>query len=175
MTQERNNIIALTASKDSSSTLYFVAFLLFLILISSNSFSSPKKIQEVNYFSSLRATETNVRSGPGPNYPVKFTFKLRSIPVRVISEYDNWNEIEDFEGQSGWVTQTLLTKKRTLITKISKSFTNMHSKPNEKSRVVYRLENHVVGEYLKCEKDWCAMKIEGKKGWVKKEDLFGFE
>lgn len=139
----------------------------------SQSFAAPRQINEVNYFASLRAAETNVRSGPGQNYPIKFTFKARSIPVRVISEYDNWNEIEDFEGHSGWVTQALITKKRTLMTKISKSFTNMHSKPSEKSRIVFRLENHVIGEYLKCEENWCAMKIEGKKGWVKKEDLFG--
>jgi SH3-like domain-containing protein len=137
------------------------------------SIAAPREIQEVNYYSSLRADDANVRSGPGTNYPIKFTFKMRGIPVRVISEYDNWNEIEDFDGQSGWVTQSLLTKKRTLITKISKNFTNLHSKPNEKSQIIFRLENQVVGSYLKCEQDWCAMKVDGKKGWVQKEDLFG--
>jgi SH3-like domain-containing protein len=152
-------------------------FLTFLAatLLASNSFAAPKQIEEVNYFASLRASETNVRSGPGQNYPVKFTFKSRAVPVRVISEYDNWNEIEDFEGHSGWVTQSLLTKKRTFLVRISKSFTNMHAKPNEKSRVIFRLENNVIGDYLKCEENWCAMKIENKKGWVKKEDIFGDE
>ncbi len=150
-------------------------FLFFLttFFLSTNSFAIPKQIQEVNYFSSLRANETNVRSGPGQNYPIKFTFKLRAIPVRVINEYDNWNEIEDFEGQSGWVTQSLLTKKRMLLVRITKSFTNMHSKPSEKSRVIYRLENNVIGDYLKCVDNWCALKVENKKGWVAKADLFG--
>lgn len=134
---------------------------------------AAKQIQEVNYFASLRSNETNVRSGPGQNYPIKFTYKLRSIPVRVISEYDNWNEIEDYEGQSGWVTQSLLTKKRTLMVRTTKSFINMHSKPNEKSRIIYRLENNVIGDYIKCEDDWCGAKIENKKGWVQKVDVFG--
>lgn len=150
----------------------FAAALLSLLAIQP-SFSAPKQIEEVNYLASLRAAETNVRSGPGQNYPVKFTFKMRAIPVRVVSEYDNWNEIEDFEGQSGWVTQSLLTKKRTLLVRITKQFTKMYAKPSEKSRTLLQLENNVVGDFLKCEGAWCAMKVEGKKGWVKKSDLFG--
>lgn len=147
-------------------------FLLIFFLFSTNSFAA-KQIQEVNYFASLRSAETNVRAGPGQNYPIKFTFKLRGIPVRVISEYDNWNEIEDFEGQTGWVTQSLLTKKRTLIVRTSKSFVNMHGKNNEKSRIIFRLENNVIGDYLKCVDGWCGIKINNKKGWVQKVDLFG--
>jgi len=144
----------------------------FIFLFSSPTFAA-QKIQEVNYFASLRAEETNVRSGPGQNYPIKFAFKLRGIPIRVISEYDNWNEIQDYEGQSGWVTQSLLTKKRTLMVRTAKSFINMHSKNNEKSRIIFRLENNVIGDYLKCVDDWCNIKINNKKGWVQKIDLFG--
>jgi SH3-like domain-containing protein len=147
---------------------------LFLVFLSSPSFAA-KTINEVNYFSSLRSAETNVRAGPGQNYPIKFTYKLRGIPVRVISEYDNWNEIEDYEGQSGWVMQSLLTKKRTLMVRTSKSFVNMHSKNNEKSHIIFRLENNVIGDYLKCVDDWCGIKIENKKGWVMKGELFGGE
>jgi len=150
-----------------------LALLLAVFFLNQNAFAAPKQIQEVNYFASLRAAETNVRSGPGQNYPIKFTFKMRGLPVRVISEYDNWNEIEDYEGQSGWVTQSLLTKKRTLLVRINKSFTNMHSKPSDKSRVIYRLENNVVGDYLKCVDNWCGIKVENKKGWVAKADIFG--
>lgn len=147
-------------------------FLLFLLL---PSFSNATiAIKETNYFSSLRSNETNVRSGPGHNYPVKFTFKLRGIPVRVINEYDNWNEIEDYEGQSGWVMQSLLTKKRSLLVRTAKDSIDMHSKPNQKSRLVFRLENNVVGDYIDCRDDgWCGIKIKNKKGWVRAEEVFG--
>ncbi len=153
---------------------FLTALAILLFALPSISFAA-KKIDEVNYFASLRSSETNVRSGPGQNYPIKFTYKLRGIPVRVISEYDNWNEIQDYEGQSGWVTQSLLTKKRTLMVRTSKSFVNMHSKTNAKSRILYRLENNVIGDYLKCAEDWCALKVSGKKGWVEKTDLFGMD
>ncbi len=149
-----------------------VTIFILLTLPFSSGFAA-QKIQEVNYFASLRAAETNIRSGPGQNYPVKFTFKLKSLPVRVISEYDNWNEIEDFEGQTGWVTQSLLTKKRTLMIRTTKSFVNIYSKNSESSRVLLHLENSVIGDYLKCLGDWCGMKVGNKKGWVQKIDLFG--
>lgn len=135
--------------------------------------NASRIVEEVNYFSSLRSAETNVRAGPGQNYPIKFTFKIRGIPVHVISEYDNWNEIKDYDGQSGWVTQSLLTKKRTLMVRTTKEFVNMYSKNNEKSRIIYHLENNVIGDYLKCVEGWCGIKINNKKGWVKKSELFG--
>jgi SH3-like domain-containing protein len=152
---------------------FLTAIFVIFCSIAAQSFASPRAITSVNYFASLRANETNVRAGPGQNYPIKFSFKLRGIPVRVINEYDNWNEIEDFEGQSGWVTQSLLTKKRTLLVRTTKNFINMHRKNNEKSRIIFRLENNVIGDYLKCLEDWCGIKINGKKGWVLKDEVFG--
>lgn len=152
--------------------IFIIIFSIFLALPQISSAAS-RIVEEVNYFASLRSSETNVRAGPGQNYPIKFTYKIRGIPVRVINEYDNWSEIKDYEGQTGWVTQTLLTKKRTVMTRISKTHTDMHSKDTEKSRVIYHLENNVVGDYIKCDDDWCGVKIENKKGWVKKKDLWG--
>jgi len=143
------------------------------IFVAKNSFAAERLVEEKNYFASLRGAETNVRAGPGQNYPIKFSFKARFVPVRVISEYDNWNEIEDYEGQSGWVSQSLLTKKRTLLIRTNKEFVNMYSKNNEKARVLYHLENHVIGEYLKCAEGWCALKVNDKKGWVRGVDVFG--
>lgn len=144
-----------------------------LLILSTSAFAAERLVEEKNYFASLRGAETNVRAGPGQGYPIKFSFKARGVPVRVISEYDNWNEIEDYEGQAGWVSQSLLTKKRTLLIRTSKEFINMYSKNNEKARVLYHLENHVIGEYLKCAEGWCAIKVSDKKGWVKSGDVFG--
>lgn len=132
-----------------------------------------QKIQEVNYYASFRSAETNVRAGPGQNYPIKFTYRLKGIPVRVINEYDNWNEVEDYEKQTGWVSQSLLTKKRTLLVQTTNDFINMYVKASEKSRLVFHIENNVILDYLGCKDSWCNVKINGKKGWVKKDEVFG--
>jgi len=149
-------------------------FTLILPFFASDVFADQVVIEQ-NYFASLRSAETNVRAGPGQHYPIKFTFKAKGVPVRVISEFDNWNEIEDYEGQTGWVSQNLLTKRRTLMVLTNKPTIDMHAKNNEKSRLIYHLENHVTGEFLKCVEDWCAIKVKDKKGWVKKSEVFGGE
>jgi SH3-like domain-containing protein len=150
----------------------FSTFFIILYIFSQDVFAT-QQIQEVDYFASLRSNETNIRSGPGSNYPIKFTFKLRNLPVRIVSEYDNWCEIEDYEGSRGWVAQNLITKKRHLMTFSKKSIIDIHAKKNEASKVIFHLENYVIGEYLKCEESWCSLKINDKKGWVLSSDLYG--
>ena len=154
------------------SIVNFFPFFLFFLGISYNCFAT-KQITEVNYFASLRANETNIRSGPGANYPIKFNFRLKGLPVKVVSEYDNWNEIEDFEGQKGWVNQSLISKKRNLMIQTKKKIVSLFSKNDEKSRILLYLENFVIGDYLGCIEDWCNMKVENKKGWVKRSEVFG--
>ena len=154
---------------------YFLTLSILCSVLYMPAFAAVKEVQDTNYFASLRSNETNVRAGPGQHYPVKFTFKAKSVPVRVISEYDNWCEIEDYEKQTGWVSQNLLTKKRTLLVQTAKPHVDMYAKNNEKSRIIYHLENHVTGDYLKCIENWCAIKVNDKKGWIKRSDVFGHE
>jgi SH3-like domain-containing protein len=151
-----------------------VASLLFLMILTNQSSAFDKPIEQ-NYFASLRANETNVRAGPGSQYPIKFTFKLRGLPVKVISEYDNWNEIKDYDGETGWVSQNLVTKKRTILVRTNKSFINMYAKPVDKSRVLLRLENNVAGDFIKCTVEWCGIKVVGKKGWVQRNEIWGVD
>jgi SH3-like domain-containing protein len=152
---------------------YLLSTFFIIFHIFSQDVFATQQIQEVDYFASLRSNETNIRSGPGSNYPIKFTFKLRNLPVRIVSEYDNWCEIEDYEGSRGWVAQNLITKKRHLMTFSKKNIIDIHAKKNEASKVIFHLENYVIGEYLKCEDSWCSLKINDKKGWVLASDLYG--
>jgi SH3-like domain-containing protein len=147
-------------------------FFLIATLFSFKTFAA-QQIQEVNYFASLRSNETNVRAGPSQNYPIKFTFKLRGIPIRVISEYDNWLEIEDYEGETGWLNKSLITKKRTLMVVSNSEYVNFYKKPNSKSKILYHIENNVVLDLIKCSNDWCNAKAKGKSGWIEKSEIFG--
>lgn len=150
--------------------LIFLSFTLFLIPIDK---SQAVKREQINYFASLRSSEANVRSGPGRIYPVKFTFRARNIPVLVVTEYDNWNEIKDYEGQTGWISKSLLTKKRSLMVRTSRNTINMHKRNNLESKVILKLQTNVIGKYLGCKEEWCKMEIDKEKGWVQKKYLFG--
>ena len=130
------------------------------------------KLEETNYLASIKANEANIRSGPGVNYPIKFTYNIRNIPVRVVSEYDNWNEIEDFEGERGWINQGLLSSTKTIIVRTSKSFVNLYSAANDKSQILLKLEDKVITKLLGCKKLWCKVELSGKKGWLEQKDIW---
>lgn len=146
-------------------------FLLLFLLI--NDALSSRKIEEKDYFVSLRSNETNVRAGPGQHYPIKFIFKAKNVPLHVVSEFDNWNEVEDYEGQTGWISKSLLTKRRSLMVQTAQDVVNLYSKRNENSRILFKLKNHVIGDYIGCEKEWCMMEVENKRGWIKRNLVFG--
>ena len=66
-------------------------------------------------FRSVRASEANVRIGPGRRYPIAWVFVYRGLPVQVIDAFETWRRIRDWEGAEGWIHQSLLSKRRSVI------------------------------------------------------------
>ncbi len=151
-----------------------IIFVIITLIVASNTaYAQQHLVKSVSYYASLRGNETNVRAGPGQNYPIKFTYKIRGVPIHVVSEFDNWYEIEDYQKHTGWVMQNLVTKKRSLMVTTKKPMIDMYRKNNEKSRLVFHLKNHVIADYVGCDENWCAAKVNGKKGWIKRSELYG--
>ena len=93
-------------------------------------------------FASLRAGEVNVRTGPGVQYPVDWVFQRQGLPVEVIAEYRTWRKIRDWQGTQGWVHQSLLAGKRTVI--VIGGQRALHAKPEPDAKAVAQLEAGVV-------------------------------
>ena len=62
-------------------------------------------------FVSTKSKPTNVRTGPGRRYPIKFTFSEK-VPLKIIDEYQDWRKIEDWQGEQGWIHKALLSSRR---------------------------------------------------------------
>jgi len=123
-------------------------------------------------FASLKSDEVNVRTGPGPRYPVDWVFKRKAMPVEIVAEYENWRKIRDWQGASGWVLQGLLTGKRSFI--VPSKTANLHKTPASAAEVVAQLKPEVVGEIHSCSGDWCRVKVSGgASGWLARTDLWG--
>jgi len=126
---------------------------------------------------SLRASEVNVRTGPGVRYPVDWVFQRHGLPVEIVAEFDTWRKIRDTEGTEGWVHQSLLSGKRMLIVTGSAA-TKTHilrRKPSAAAKAVAKAEANVVGRLLECPKksDWCRVHIGGFEGWMKRTAFWG--
>ena len=85
-------------------------FLIILIFIKNNGLTNEK-----NYYLSLKNNKVNVRYGPGFNYPIKYIYKKKFLPVQVIDKKENFRIIVDFKKNSGWIHISQLKKTNSLI------------------------------------------------------------
>jgi SH3-like domain-containing protein len=124
-------------------------------------------------FASLKSDEVNVRTGPGPRYPIDWVFKRKMMPVEIVAEFENWRKIRDWQGASGWVYQGLLTGKRSFI--IPNHAASLHRTPASQAEVVAKLEPEVSGEIKSCQGDWCRVRVAGPgvTGWIARKDIWG--
>ncbi|MDY0361573.1 MAG: SH3 domain-containing protein [Desulforegulaceae bacterium] len=55
----------------------------------------------------IKVYKANVRKGPGTDYPIVFTAE-KGTPFELIGTKNNWYEIRHSDGDSGWVSSSLL-------------------------------------------------------------------
>ena len=123
-------------------------------------------------FVSLNSDEVYVRAGPGTRYPVKWIYKKKGLPLEVVLEFESWRKIEDYEGHSGWIHQSLLSGKRTGLVHYGEN-ADLYKRPKEDARKIARIEPNVIGAINECRKEWCAFEAGGYKGWMQRKYIWG--
>jgi len=87
---------------------YLIIFVLFFLIL----FFFPKSFaNESKNFLSLKNNEVNLRQGPSFEYPIKFIYKKKYLPVKIIDNKDNFRKIIDLKNNDGWIHISQLTKK----------------------------------------------------------------
>jgi SH3-like domain-containing protein len=122
-------------------------------------------------FVSLRAAEVNLRTGPGVRYPIDWVYQRRGLPVEVIDEFETWRRIRDHEGTTGWVHQSMLDGRRSLM--VAGEARLLRRTPEPGAPGVARLEAGVIGRLEGCEGDWCRVTVERFAGWLRRGEVFG--
>lgn len=122
---------------------------------------------------SLKGNEGNARRGPSLTHRIDWVFTTSGMPLRITAEHENWRRVEDAEGMGGWVHYSLLSGVRSIL--VAAPMADFHDTPDLRAGVAFQAEAGVIGRLLECLPDWCRVKIEGEKGWVQKEALWGVE
>lgn len=123
-------------------------------------------------FVTLKNEETNARTGPGTRYPIQWVYHRAGMPVEIVEEYDLWRKIRDVEGTTGWVHKTMLDGKRNVIIR-GKQARIIRRDPEAKAKPILKAEPMVSARLMECQPDWCRVQIEGRKGWLEKQYLWG--
>ena len=138
----------------------------FNFLFINYTFSSEK-----DYFLTLKYNEVKVRQGPSSEYPVKFIYNKKYLPVKVIDSKDNFRKIIDLKNNSGWIHISQLTKKKSAINIFNLAL--VFKKPNIYSKPIAKLESGKMVTIKRCKDKWCKISTQNISGWVKKKFLWG--
>lgn len=128
--------------------------------------------REVPYWATLRAEEVNMRVGPSEAYPIEWVYRRQGLPIKVIRLMQGWRLVEDPDGARGWIVARLLDPDRGAIV-IGEGLAEIRAEPSAGSALRWRAEPGVIGALGNCEDGWCHLDIDGHKGWVRAERLWG--
>ena len=141
-----------------------ICFLTFILFF----FSFQVFSEEI--FLSLKKNKVNVRYGPSFDSPVKFVYKKINLPIKQIDKKENWRRIIDLKNNSGWIHQSQLKKINSIIPLTEKI---LFSKPSIFSKPLAKIQKGRVLVLQKCTKEWCKIKSDKFKGWIKTENIWG--
>lgn len=126
-------------------------------------------------FVSIKAAPANVRAGPGIDYPLKWTFVRRALPVEIVAEFGNWRRIRDWEGKQGWVFGPLLSGIRTALVApwSGAKSVSLRSDTATDAPVVAIMQPTVLVRIIRCDGKWCKVKAGTRQGYVRQTKLWG--
>ena len=122
-------------------------------------------------FVSLKFNETNLRVGPGSEYPVIWQYRQVGLPLLVDAEFGVWRKVRDADGTTGWMHGAGLSLRRMAF--IHTSMAKIYQRDNSESRVVAVAEKNALLKLESCPKNWCRVTTETVRGWVQRAAIWG--
>ena len=147
---------------------YLIILVLFfsILFFISRSFAN----ESINFLS-LKNNEVNLRQGPSFEYPIKFIYKKKYLPVEILDKSETWRKIKDFENNSGWIHISQLSKKKSALN--IKNNSVLYKKPTIYSKPIAKLEVGRLVIIKRCKLKWCKIETGKYLGWILKKSLWG--
>ena len=139
----------------------------FLILIC---FFFPSHVVSEEIFFSLKKNKVNVRYGPSFESPIKYVYNKINLPIKQIDKKENWRRIIDSKNNSGWIHWSQLKKTNSIISLEDKILFENNS---NFSKPIAKIEKGRLLILKNCDGEWCKVKTEKFKGWIKIDNVWG--
>lgn len=136
--------------------------------------SSPAMAAEdgnAPYWAALAKDQTNMRVGPGREYRINWVYVRKGLPVKVLRVMGGWRLVEDPDGARGWMLSQFLTRARSGLVK--GAVTAIRANKDGSGPVLWRAAPGVQGALGECHEGWCGFDVNGRKGYVAQDAVWG--
>ena len=140
--------------------------IIFLILV----FFCTSSHSSEDFFLMLKNSKVNVRMGPGFDYPVKFIYKKKYLPVKIIDNKENFRKVIDHKKNSGWIHISQLKKINSIFVLSDRI---LFKKPTYNSKPLANIKSGRLFILEKCKKNWCEVSSQSYSGWITTENVWG--
>lgn len=148
-------------------------FLLLIVIVFLGLHQSVRAADElpVPRFVTIKTDNANIRTGPGKRYPIKWEIIRAGVPVEVVSEFEQWRKIRDFQGEEGWIFYTMLSGMRAVVIQSKPQI--LRKSDSASSRPIAKLDVGVIASLKSCTTEWCKVEKDDLDGWVPRSALWG--
>ena len=137
---------------------------LFLITVFALFISTLSATGYAGEYVSVKNDGVNIRSGPSTENTVTWQV-FESFPLEVIERQGKWLHVIDYEGDKGWIYETLISNKKTVIVNVDTG--NMRSGSSTDDPVVASVKKGVVFDALEMKGDWLKLRYKNElTGWM---------
>lgn len=113
---------------------------------------------------SVKVDIANIRSGPATSDAIIWQVE-KYHPINVIQKQGNWFFFEDFEGDRGWIHNSLIANTKSVIVKKDKC--NVRSKPGTDGDIRFTVDMGVPFKLLEEKGAWLrVVHADGDQGWI---------
>ena len=114
----------------------------------------------------VSADIANVRSGPGTQHAVIWQVE-KYYPFEVLKKEKKWYYFKDFEGDHGWLHESLVGKVNAVVTTCSRC--NIRSGPGTEYAKAFVVERGTPFKVTGKKGNWLRIEhAEGHRGWIYK-------
>ena len=130
----------------------------------------PYQITLADNFVMLKNNKVNVRYGPSFDYPIKYIYLKKNLPIKVIDKKENFRRIIDHKHNSGWIHTSQLKKSSSVILNKKQL---IFTKPSKFSKPIAVAEIGKLILITKCKNNWCKTNGDNISGWILFDDYWG--
>ncbi|ADU66239.1 protein of unknown function DUF1058 [Desulfurispirillum indicum S5] len=114
----------------------------------------------------------NLRAQPSTNAEVLWTLG-KYFPLKVLKQQGNWYQVEDFEGDKGWIHNSVANKENRGVIVIRNNV-NVRSSNSTNSDILFRTSYGVAFRIIGQRSNWYQVEHpDGHQGWIRGDLLWG--